>query len=215
MSPPDEHPHQVSGQLLLIGGGGHALVVAEAASLSGWSLIGVYDDAEEPVVCKLFGVPRLGTLTGLLSGGRVAGGAWHLALGNLPLRSRLIERLGEGAATVVHPRAFVSPSARLGAGVLVGAMAVVHSAASVGAHAIVNTGAIVEHECEVGANAHLAPGSVLGGNVRVGAHTLVGLGARVVPGAVIGEGCVVGAGAVVVRDVPAEKRVRGVPARAF
>jgi sugar O-acyltransferase (sialic acid O-acetyltransferase NeuD family) len=215
MSPPNEHPHQLSRQLLLVGGGGHALVVAEAAQLSDWTLIGVYDDAEQPCVCEKFGIPRLGTMSGLLAGGRPIPGAWHLALGNLQVRARLIERLMGEAAAIVHPRAFVSPSATVAPGVFVGAMAVVHTAASLGPHAIINTGAIVEHECRVGANTHLAPGTVLGGNVRVGDHTLVGLGARVVPGVAVGDGCVVGAGAVVVRDVPADTRVRGVPARAF
>jgi acetyltransferase-like isoleucine patch superfamily enzyme len=42
----------------------------------------------------------------------------------------------------------------------------------------------------------------------------VGAGAVVIPGCTIGEGAVVGAGAVVVRDVPAESTVRGVPAHA-
>jgi sugar O-acyltransferase (sialic acid O-acetyltransferase NeuD family) len=215
MSPPDEHPHHVSRQLLLIGGGGHALVVAEAARLSGWVLNGVYDDVDDPVVCRMFGLTRLGTMSSLVGGTVRLAGEWHLALGNLQVRARLMERLGGEAATIIHPRAFVAPSAKVETGAFVGALAVVHTGASIGAHAIINTGAIVEHECEVGSNTHVAPGAVLGGNVRVGAHTLLGLGCRVAPGIAVGRGCVVGAGAVVIRDVPDETRVRGVPARAF
>ncbi|MBM4107349.1 MAG: hypothetical protein FJ255_00790 [Phycisphaerae bacterium] len=217
MSPGNEHPHQVSCQLLLIGGGGHALVVAEAALLSDWVLCGVHDDADAPSVCNMFGLPRRGTISALLSGPAPAtdGVRWHLALGNLQIRARLADRLAGDAATILHPRASVAPSARVAAGVFVGAMAVVHTAASLGPHAIINTSAVVEHECVVGANTHVAPGAVLGGNVRVGAHTLIGLGARLAPGIAVGDGCVVGAGAVVVRDVPDGTRVRGVPARPF
>jgi maltose O-acetyltransferase len=48
----------------------------------------------------------------------------------------------------------------------------------------------------------------------VGAQTLVGSGARVLPGVRVGSRVVVGAGAVVVRDVPDDTVVTGVPAHA-
>ena len=47
--------------------------------------------------------------------------------------------------------------------------------------------------------------------VRRGSH--IGSGVQILPGVEVGEHAVVGANAVVVRDVPAGARVRGVPAR--
>lgn len=195
--------------LRLIGGGGHALVVGEAALRTGFVVAGFYDDQEQAAALRL-GIARLGGLS------QAKGGeGWIVALGDLAARRLVIERLGGGGERVVHPAASVEASASLGHGVYVGPTSVVHSFAAVGDHAIVNTAAVIEHECEIGANAHIAPGVVLGGRVKVGADTLVGIGSRVLPGVRIGRGCVIGAGCVVIRDVPDGHRIVGVPGRAI
>ncbi len=202
--------------LVLIGGGGHALVVAEAARLLGFHLPGYLDDHPLPALARdPDPLTSLGTFADLA---RIAGRRWILAVGNLELRRRLLESmlsLGEqrNAAAVVHPSAHVSPSARLGAGVYVGPNAVVHSRALVGEHAIINSGAIVEHEVIIGPNSHIAPGSVLGGAVRIGADTLVGLGARILPTLSVGNQSVIGAGSVVLRSVPDRCTAIGSPAK--
>jgi sugar O-acyltransferase (sialic acid O-acetyltransferase NeuD family) len=206
MRPPPDRP------VLLIGGGGHALVVAEALRLAGAPLAGFLDDAATPTLAgPPFEAARLGSLG---DADEAPGRPWILAIGDLAVRERLLRRLpGDGAATVIHPAAHVSPTAHVGRGVYVGPGAVVHAAAEVGDHAIINTGAIIEHECRIGRNAHVAPGAVLGGRARVGAGALVGLGSRVLPGVTIGEGCTIGAGAVVTADVPGGATAAGVPAR--
>jgi maltose O-acetyltransferase len=49
--------------------------------------------------------------------------------------------------------------------------------------------------------------------ITIGAGAWIGAGALVLPGVTVGDGAVVGAGAVVTRDVPADARVAGSPAR--
>ncbi|MFA6045052.1 MAG: acetyltransferase [Phycisphaerales bacterium] len=196
----------------LIGGGGHALVVAEAIG-QGAVLVGFYDDDPAAKLGGAAQVPCLGSLAEIPA----ALEPWFmLGLGDLGLRRRVLGALGRARSfAITHRTAFVSANAAIGTGVFVGPHAVVHTFAKVRDHAIINTGAIVEHECEIGENAHIAPGAVLGGNVMVGADTLVGIGARVIPGVRIGRGCVVGAGATVIRDVADGAKVVGVPARAY
>lgn len=199
--------------ITLIGGGGHAVVIAEAARLAGMHVAGCLDDDARPAAAREPGaIPRLGSLAAL----EAVKTAWICALGDVGARRRMLDRLAAmqlPAATVVHPRAWVSPGATLGPGVFVGPLAVVHSRAEVGAHAIVNSGAVVEHDCRVGENCHVAPNATLGGAVCVGPASLVGLGAAVLPGVSVGSGCVVGAGAVVRRGVEDCAVVAGSPAR--
>lgn len=199
--------HTRSG-VVLIGGGGHSLVVADAASVAGVPILGVFDDRALCPAVTVDGVALLGGLWGV-----PAGAPAILAMGGISLRAELAQALRCSWTSIIHPRAVISRTASIREGSFVAAHAAVNPHARIGSHVIINTSAIVEHECIVGDHVHLAPGAVLGGNVTVGARTLVGLGSRVLPGVTVGAGCVVGAGAVVTRDVPSGTIVIGVPAR--
>jgi UDP-perosamine 4-acetyltransferase len=203
----------LSSELVLIGGGGHAVVVAEAARASGARIVGVYDDDERCAACR---EPDGAQWLGPLSQAGELEHPWILGLGDLALRATFLARLSASttaAERVVHPSAVISPTATIGRGVFVGPLAVVHSRARVAAHAIVNTGAIVEHDCDIGENVHVAPRCVLGGAVGLGPHTLVGLGAAILPGVRVGARCIIGAGSVVRAEVADMTRIAGVPAR--
>lgn len=202
--------------LVLVGGGGHALVIAEAASLSGLHLPGYFDDHPLPALAHDAGaLTRLG---GFADIARIAGRRWIIAVGNVQVRRTLLDALisvGQGSSphSIVHPAAVVSPTASIGRGVYIGPGAIVHSRAVVSDHAIINSGAIVEHECFVGVNSHIAPGAILAGGVQVGNDSLVGLGAKVLPLLSVGSECNIGAGALVLRSVPERSTAVGVPAQ--
>lgn len=200
--------------IVLIGGGGHALVVGEAARQAGMTLLGVIDDASPCVAETVLGLKQLGSLAAMAATLK-ADTSWIICMGDLAARHQILTALGlqeEQGISVLSPQAFISPLARVGRGTFVAPRAVLHTAAMVGTHCIINTGAIIEHECQIGSNSHIAPGATLGGRARVGAGTLIGLGATILPGIRIGNGSTVGAGAVVVRDVEDGETVVGVPA---
>ncbi len=197
--------------LALLGGGGHALVVADAAAALRVRLAGFYDDDPQAPASRDFA--HLGTLADAVAR---APSAWIIAIGNLEVRAGVIETMRtheQGAAAVIHPAAVVAPSAVIGRGVFIGPGAIVNARAEIGEHAIVNSGAVIEHECVVGINAHIGPGAAIGGGVHVGANTLVGIGSTVLPGLRIGSASLVGAGAAVIENVSDSQRVAGVPAR--
>jgi acetyltransferase EpsM len=202
-------------RLVIIGGGGHGVVVAEAATLAGWKIDGFLDDSTEATAGELY--PHLGPMKrDEWASVAVANGWFVLCVGDVGVRRRVLDGATpplERWATIVHPAAFVSPTAVLGRGVFVGPGAVVHSGAIVGDHAIVNSGAIVEHHCLIGENTHVGPGAVLAGACRVGADSLIGVGARVLPRLTVGSRVTVGAGGVVVKVVGDGRTVKGVPAR--
>ena len=139
-----------------------------------------------------------------------------VAVGNNAARKRVADRLaadGFRFATLVHPTAWVAPTARVDEGAVVFAGVVVQPDVVVGAHAILNTGCSVDHDCVVGAFAHIGPGARLCGAGQVGDGVLVGVGAVVIPAVRMGAWATIGAGAAVVSDVDAGVTVVGVPAR--
>lgn len=200
--------------VFLIGGGGHALVVFEAARLAGQEIVGFYDDCIDGSILHRAAV-HLGTFGNLLQQSQAAaphaGGV--LAIGNLELRRTLLQELDALYTTVVHPSAVVSPNASVGTGSFVAACAILGSNAHIGRHAIINTRAVIEHDCQLADNVHIGPAAVLGGGVKIGSDTLIGLNSCVKPNVQIGRNCIVGAGAVVVDQVPDGEVVVGVPAR--
>jgi UDP-perosamine 4-acetyltransferase len=167
----------------------------------------------------LMGVPVLGPDDNLQRA--ISDGVTHFVvgvggLGDTGLRARLLEAaLGQGLEpiSVIHPTAYVAPSAQVGRGTVVLAGAIVSTHSTIGDNVIINTGAIVDHHCHVGDHAHVATGARLGGSVLVGRNALVGAGSTIRQGISIGEAATVAAGAVVVRDVSPGSKVMGVPSR--
>lgn len=205
--------------VVLVGGGGHARVVAEAirSQPALFRLIGFVDPLPSEETVARLSLPRLGDDGWLQASRDVALALGVGDVGDPVRRLRAVAAHGEGRewVAVVHARACVSPSATIAAGVVVMAGAVVQSGARIGAFALVNTGAIVEHDTTIGVHAQLGPRSAIGGGATIGARTFVGIGAVIRDHVTVGEDALVAMGAVVVRDAASRTRVAGMPARAL
>jgi UDP-N-acetylbacillosamine N-acetyltransferase len=194
-----------SDAIAVYGAGGHGRVVADLARACGIGEILPVDDGREDLPGLEAFLARYGSEIPVA-----------LGIGDNRMRRRAAERLREAgcrAATLVHPRAVVSPRAELGEGTVVMAGAVVNCDARIGAGVIVNSSAVVEHDCRIGEYAHLSPGVLLAGGVQVGALSHLGIGSCVIQEIVIGEEVVVGAGAAVTKDLEGYVTAAGVPAR--
>lgn len=183
-------------RLLVVGAGGHGRSVAEAAELSGqFDVVGFLDDAL-PAGISVLGVPVLGAVASMAQHQSVVKQA-IVAVGNNAVREKLMMQLtvaGFTWATVVHPRAFVSPSSVIGAGAAVMAGAIVGTEARLGVGAIVNCGAVVDHHATVedyghlGVNASMAGGTVLGRSAWMQAGASLGYGVTVPSGLTLAPG---------------------------
>jgi sugar O-acyltransferase (sialic acid O-acetyltransferase NeuD family) len=191
-------------RVLVVGAGGHGQAVAEALALQGSTqLVGFVDDAA-PVGSTVFGLPVLGNVGSLSLLVGVAD-AVCVAIGHNATRQRLVLEVlqaGFALATVVHPRAFVSPSAVVGAGSAIMAGALVGTCAHLGQGVIINCGAVVDHHAVVEDFGHLGVGACMAGGSRVGqgawlqAGCALGYGVAVPAGqmlppgtALVGSGC--------------------------
>lgn len=205
--------------LIVLGGGGHARVVIQAAQSRGeWNVVG-YVDPQKRDSSRL-GVNYLGDDSAKIA----ADPAFEhcrfvLGIGSTfqaRVRREIVERTRLPAArwaTVVHAQAIVSPTAVVGPGCVVLAGAIVNAGAAVGAHGIVNTGAILEYDCVLGAYVHAAPAVVVAARAKIGDGAYLGIGCRIRERLTLGENVKVGMGSVVLRSVPAGRVVIGVPAK--
>ena len=200
--------------LLIYGGGGHGKALIDLLrTLGTYHLAGVVDDGF-PAGASVMGLPVLGSREALAKlyarGVRLAVNAVG-GIGNVAVRIKVFQTLAQAGFTcpaVVHPSAWVEPSASLAAGVQVFPHAYVGSEAQVGFGAIVNTGAIVSHECVLGECVNISPGAMLAGKVQVGDGALIGMGVTVNLQVQIGAGARVGNSATVKADVPPNSIVR-------
>ncbi len=200
--------------LVVYGGGGHGKSVIELArSLGSYTIVGVIDDGI-PAGGTILGVPILGGQEILseisLQGVRLAVNAVG-GIGNSAIRVQVFKRLaqaGFGCPAMVHPTAFVEPSAHLSAGVQIFPHAYIGSESKIGFGSIINTGAIVSHDCELGHFVNISPGAILAGEVQVGKGALIGMGATINLRTKIGDRARIGNNATVKSDVPASGIVR-------
>ena len=198
-------------EVIIIGASGHGKVLADIAALNGYTDIVFLDDNAEKTSCGAYPVAGTGR-----DAERYADGEFFVSIGSAKVREKIqtdLEEKGYAIATLIHPGAVISPSAKLGQGTAVMAGAVVNADATLGRGCIVNTCASVDHDCTLGDFVHVAVGAHVAGTVKIGARTWIGAGATVSNNLDICEDCLLGAGAVAVKDIPEGGTYVGVPAK--
>lgn len=144
-------------KLLIIGAGGYGRTVADVAKQIGcFEKIAFLDDTKSG--------------SGVL--GRCEEYAYfcdedtavYPAFGDNALRMEWLEVLTEEGLTVptlIHPDAYVSPTATVCAGSVVLPKAVVNTNVTVGMGCIINIGALIDHDTVIENGVHLAPGAIV------------------------------------------------------
>jgi acetyltransferase EpsM len=209
--PPAVISGQRNGPLYLAGSGSFAVEVAEWARDAGWTVAGLIElldpsrvggiVADMPVIAPE--PAPVGALAAVAAGG------------SREEHWKRVDAHGWRPATIVHPAAHVSPTAKLGAGCVVAPGAVVGAATAIGSHTLISRGALLGHHAHVGDFVSLMPGVNIGGHTEIGDRTTVGIGAVIVNGATVGAEAIVAAGALVLGDIRKGTRVQGLPAREY
>jgi len=194
-------------EIMIIGAGGHAKVVASIAQ-DAFKVLGCMDlDPAENATLAGFPVLRENT-----SDYRHCGVV--VAIGDNRRRLNVAERFsGHTFVVVADRRSAIANNMNVGVGSQILYNTVIEPGVEIGKHAIINSGATVAHDCRIGDFVHIGPGAHLAWNVSVGDGTFVGIGASIIGGITIGRWCIIGAGAAVLRDIPDYSVAFGVPAR--
>src|SRR5262245_4939071 len=191
--------------------GGAHLVLDLIADGAPYEVIAFLDDNPTLWGTTVCGIPVLGSSADVARAVDVGADGAVVLLVNPRDRERvggLVLAAGLQLPVLIHPRAYVAPSATLGRGTFVGAMATVSTGARVGRQVLVAPTALVSHHVEVGDYAQLSPGCRLGGRSHVGRRVFLGLGVTIVSERRLGDDAMVWAGAVVADDVAERATVR-------
>lgn len=159
-------------KLLILGAGQYGHVVRETAQAMGcFCEIAFLDDNNPIAVGKLADYLHL----------RQVFGAAFVAMGNPELRAkwlRNLENAGYELAVLVHPKAYISPTASLGKGTIAEPMVVVNTEAVVEAGGLLCAGSVVNHNavvkfcCQIDCNAVVAAGAIVPEKTKVAAGTI-------------------------------------------
>lgn len=193
-------------QVVLIGGGGHASVLADILEQLG-STIAYISSPDTSLREALRNKAQLRDDNSIY---QLDPMQYQLinGLGSLPgqtHRQEIYQRFvqeGFQFPCVISPQAYVSPYATLSPGVQVMAGAIIQPGCAIGQNSIINTGVIIDHDCIIGAHNHIAPGCTLSGCVHTGEGCHIGTGANITQGISIGQFSVIAAGTTVTKHIP-------------
>ena len=150
--------------LLILGAGGHGHVVAETArSMTDaegkplYDKISFLDDLKPEAIGKLSEMPLF----------KKEYQEVFPAFGSYEQRLEMYtkaKRFGFTIPVLIHPEAYVSPSATIGEGTVILPKAVVHTGADIGKVCILSIGSLTDHDCVLEDGVHLDCGAIIKGS---------------------------------------------------
>jgi sugar O-acyltransferase (sialic acid O-acetyltransferase NeuD family) len=199
--------------ILLYGGGGHGKTLVDLSrELDSYQIGGIVDE-NFPAGSRIMDLPVFGggeLLPELFKAGFRQAVNGVGGIGNVAIRLQVFEKLAQAGfsfPTLVHPTAWIEPSATLSAGVQVLPLTYVGTDSTIGFGSLLNAHVTVSHDCRIGECVNLSPGATLAGGVKIDDHAQIGMNVTINLNLTIGAGARIGNGATVKADVPPGGRV--------
>lgn len=150
-------------RLIILGAGGYGRTVADVAAQSGrFTEIGFLDDnSTHPQV-----LGKCADYSHYIDSNTM----FYPAFGNNEGRMNWFIQLkaaGASIPTIIHPSAYVSPTATVAEGCVILPKAVVNTGCMVHTGCIINCGAIVDHDCVVEEGVHICLGAIVKAENRI------------------------------------------------
>jgi len=126
---------------------------------------------------------------------------------------RELEKYHLQFGNLIHSRAYLPTSTRLGVGNYVGPNVTLGSFVSLKDFNFLNRASSIGHDTTIESFTHVGPAATVCGNCRIGSKVYVGAGATIIDGLQIGDQITLGAGAVVTKNLLDSGIYVGIPAR--
>ena len=165
-------------RLLIYGSKDFAATVAELVRHCGYEVAGMVDDYNS-------GPGILGNFDSVTQSHPPSEYGVAIAIGysNISARWAAWEKIrsaGYLAPALIHPRAYVADTARVGEGAMVMAGAIVDVRAEIGDLTVLWPNTCINHDSKIGFNTFVSPSATICGFVDIGPHSFIGAGAVIV-----------------------------------
>ncbi len=152
-------------QVVIIGAGGHAKVIADIVHKNNDIVIGFLDD-NKPIGEKIIGSYEvIGSISDIekIKKDNIE---FIIGIGNNLVRKEIAQKYKIKYYTAIHKSAQIGLDVIIDEGTTVMANSVINPSTRIGKHTIINSGAIIEHDNTVGDYVHIASNATLGGMVQ-------------------------------------------------
>ncbi len=204
-------------EVVIIGAGGHAKVIADIIYKSGDIVLGFLDDNKK-IESNIIKEPKLnviGTINDIYKMQEKNNSInFIIGIGDNKTRRIIAEKYSNiNYYTAIHPTAQIGLDVEIEKGTTIMANTCINTSSKIGKHCIINTGSIIEHDNKIGDYVHISPNATLCGTVEIGENTHVGAGTTIKNNIKICDNCIIGAGATVVKDINECGTYVGIPVK--
>lgn len=206
--------------VIIIGAGGHAKVIADIVKSSGDNLVGFLDDNMDIQGNVIFEDKIVLGTTKEEDIEKYKDNYFIIGIGSNRVRKLISEKYPNLKwYTAIHPNAIIGTDVFVGDGTVIMAGVVINTGTSIGKHCIINTCSSLDHDNILEDYVHISPGSHLAGTVKISEGTWICAGVTVINNITIAKNNIIGAGATVIKSieednltyvgVPAKKLIKG------